>query len=156
MAFIIFITSLDRAFSTMDFSAPKGTSEVLSTSISGMGKKKDPTVPALSQTPSQVGFFLEHRMKKLIILYDKTTNPVAPIPIRFESKKRLNLDYKKAKCSLMSRMYSGMPSLSLIIRLWKIFRYNEGLLFVKAKLGLYRRVFLKCINLAQQRRGNLG
>ena len=48
MALIIFNASFDGAFSPMGLSAPKGTSKVFSAGISGVGEKKDLTVPALA------------------------------------------------------------------------------------------------------------
>ena len=57
-ASVILDTSLDGALSPMGLSAPEGTSKPLSTGISGVGKKKDLTVPAPGQTLSQVWFFL--------------------------------------------------------------------------------------------------
>ena len=117
-SFIIFRTPLYRTFSPMSLSAAKGTAKVGTSGIAGVGEKKYLTVPAPGQALSQVGSVFQHRTKKPIILQDRTTSLFDKIPIRFELKKRLNLDYKKAKCLLMSLMYLGMPSLSLVIGLW--------------------------------------
>ena len=48
-----------------------------------------------------------------IIARNMTSNLFLSVPVRNELKKRLNLYYKKAKCSLMSLMYVGIPRYTL-------------------------------------------
>jgi len=90
-------------------------------------------MPAPRQAFSQVGLFLENGSNNPIVLRNNTANLFLAVPIRNELKTRLNLYYKKARCSLMSLMYLGMPSLSLL-KIVVIFRYNEGSFFVKSEL----------------------
>ena len=92
-------------------------------------------MPASLQVFSQVGLFFENGTNNPIISRNNTANLVLSIPIRNELKKRLNLYYKKTRCSLMSLMYLGMPSLCLLFSLSKI-RYNGGSFFVKRELIL--------------------
>jgi hypothetical protein len=96
-------------------------------------------VPASSQAFSQVGLFLDNATNNPIILRNNTANlsfavPIRnklkkggnlyykkvsfAVPIRNKLKKGGNLYYKKAKCSLMSLMYLGMPSLCLLF-IWR-------------------------------------
>jgi len=79
-----------------------------------MCEKQYVAVPASSQAFSQVGLFLEHRSNNPIISRNNTTNFSLVMPVRNRLKKGLNLYYKKARCSLMSLMYLGMPSLFLL------------------------------------------
>jgi hypothetical protein len=72
-----------------------------------------------------------------IILGDKTAHRSASIPMRLKLKKRLNLNYKKAKFLLMSLMYGGMPSLFLS-DCGDLFGYNEGSYFVKLEICLLK------------------
>ena len=70
-------------------------------------------MPATRQAFSQVRVFFNNGSNNPIVLRNKTAHHSASIPLRLESKKRLNLNYKKAKFLLMSLMYCGMPSLFL-------------------------------------------
>ena len=92
-------------------------------------------VPAASQAFSQVGLFFGNATNYPIILRNNTANLFFAVPIRNKLIKGGNLYYKKAKCSLMSLMYLGMPSLCLLFSLSKI-RYNGGSFFVKRELIL--------------------
>ena len=75
-------------------------------------------VPASSQAFSQVGLFLDNAMNNPIILRNNTANLSFAVPIRNKLKKGGNLYYKKDKCSLMSLMYLGIPSLRLLF-IWR-------------------------------------
>jgi len=70
-------------------------------------------MPASRQIFSQVGLFLENGADNSIILRYKVANLFLEVPVRNKLKKGPQLYYKKAKCSLMSLMYLGIPSLLL-------------------------------------------
>jgi len=57
-----------------------------------------------------MGFFLEHRTNNPIISGNNTANLSIAVPTGNKLKIGLNLYYKKAKCSLMSLIYLGIPS----------------------------------------------
>lgn len=71
-------------------------------------------MPASRQAFSQLGLLLENGSDNPIILRNNTANLFVAVPVRNELKIRLDLYYKKAKCSLMSLMYVGIPSLFLL------------------------------------------
>ena len=87
-------------------------------------------VPASSQVFSKVGLFLENGTNNPIILRNNTANLFFAVPARNKLKMRLNLYYKKARCSLMSLMYLGMPSLCLLFSL-SINKVQRGFFFCK-------------------------
>jgi len=107
---------MDCTLSSMGLSAAEGTSKIMAPGIAGVGEKQYPAVPAPGDTPTQMGLVFEHRADSPIISSNNIANLAAPIPSRFKLEKRLNLNYKKAKFSLMSKMYFDMPSLFLFIR----------------------------------------
>ena len=91
-------------------------------------------VPASRQTLSQVGLFFENRADSPIILSDDTADFFFAVPVRNKLEMRVQLCYKKAKCSLMSLMYLGMPSLLLLFFLGRKIRIQRGLFFCKAEI----------------------
>jgi len=72
-------------------------------------------MPASRQTFSKVGLLLENGTDNPIISRNNTPNGSLMVPIRIKLKKGANLYYKKTRCSLMSLMYLGMPSLFLLV-----------------------------------------
>jgi hypothetical protein len=78
-----------------------------------VGEKQYLAVPASCQEFSQVGLFLENGTDNPVILRNNTANLFLAVPVRNKLKAWLYLYYKKAKCSLMSLMYLGIPSLFL-------------------------------------------
>ena len=112
---VIFTTAFDFTFSAMRLPASKRTAQVVATGIGWIGKEINLTVPASGQTLAKVGLFLpQYRSNNSIIVYDQPSDFAFSVPVGYEVKKSLNLNYKKAKFSLMSLMYFGMPSLSFI------------------------------------------
>ena len=97
----------------MRLSTTERTAKIATASIAGMGEKQNLTMFALRQTFSQVGILFENPADNPIILRSDTANLFLAVPVRNKLKTRLQLYYKKAKCSLMSLMYLGIPSLSL-------------------------------------------
>jgi hypothetical protein len=75
-------------------------------------------VPASGQALAKVGLFSQYRSDNSIIAGNQPSDFAFSVPVGYEMKKSLYLNYKKAKVSLMSLMYFGMPSLLLYIRLW--------------------------------------
>lgn len=82
--------------------------------IPGMSEKQYAAVPASGQASSQVGFFFEKAADNPIILRNNTADLFSAVPVTNELKTGLYLYYKKAKCSLISLMYVGIPSLFLL------------------------------------------
>ena len=87
-------------------------------------------MPTTRQTVSQVGFFFENRPDNPVIVRNDTADLFLAVPVRNELKTRLDLYYKKAKCSLMSLMYLGIPSLSFFCL--AINKVQRGFFFCKA------------------------
>jgi len=110
---IIFGASLYGIFPLVKLSAAKGTAKINTACITGMGEKKYVAVTTPGQAFSQMGFFLENRTNNPIIPRNNTANLFTAVPIGNRLKIGLNLYYKKARCSLMSLIYVGMPSLFL-------------------------------------------
>jgi hypothetical protein len=126
---------LHGALFAVGLPATKGTPQVIAAGISRMREKQNPAVPAAGQASAQVRLFPENRTQHPIIPGNKTAHRSAAIPMRLKLKKRLNLNYKKAKFLLMSLMYGGMPSLFLS-DCGDLFGYNEGSYFVKLEICL--------------------
>ena len=57
----------------------------------------------------------EYRTKRPIILRNYPSDIFLSVPVRNKFKKRLNLNYKKAKSLLVWLMKSDIPSLSFLI-----------------------------------------
>jgi len=67
-----------------------------------MGEKEDLAMPATGQTISEMGFFLQNRTNNKIISSNNAADLSIAVPVRIKLKMRLDLYYKKAKCSLLS------------------------------------------------------
>ena len=102
----------------MRLPASKRTAQIAATGIGWIRKEINLTVPASGQTLAKVGLFPQYRSNNSIIVDDQPSDFAYSVPVGYEVKKSLNLNYKKAKFSLMSLMYFGMPSLFLQMRLW--------------------------------------
>lgn len=94
----------------MSFPAAKGAAKIIPACIAGMGEKKYVAMPATGQALFEMGLFLQNRANNKIIANNKTAYVSIAVPARNKLKMALDLYYKKAKCSLMSLMYLGMPS----------------------------------------------
>ena len=90
-----------------------------------------------------MGLFLENGSNNPIILRNNAANLFFAVPVTNKLKTGLDLYYKKTRCSLMSLMYLGMPSLYLLFYLPKKLRYNGGSFFVKRESILNGGLFLK-------------
>jgi len=93
--------------------ATERTTQITAAFVPGMGEKQYVAMPAMRQVFSQLGLFLENGSNNPVILSNNTANRFLAVPVRNKLKTRLYLYYKKAKCSLMSLMYVGIPSLFL-------------------------------------------
>jgi len=98
----------------MRLTTTKWTAEVIATTITRMGDKKNPTLFAPMDKRPKVGMILGRTTKFPIIERNRTSYSFLFIPVRDKFKKRLNLNYKKAKVLLVWLMKSFIPSLSLI------------------------------------------
>ena len=130
---VIFGTSFDSAFAPMNLPATEGAAQILATGITGMGEKQYLAMPAAGQVFFQVGFFFKYRADNPVVARYKTANIFLTIPVRKKLKIRLDLYYKKAKCSLMSLMYLGIPSLFLLYS--TINKVQRGFFFCKATIS---------------------
>ena len=98
----------------MSLPAAERTAQIIAPGVAWVGEKQDLTMPASRQALSQLGLLLENASNSPIILRNNTANLFLAVPVRNELKTRLDLYYKKAKCSLISLMYVGIPSLFLL------------------------------------------
>ena len=96
----------------MSLPAAERAAKIIAACIPWMGEKQNLAMPAPCQAFSQVGLFFENRSNDPIILRNGTADLFLAVPVKSELKIRPYLYYKKAKCSLMSLMYLGIPSLS--------------------------------------------
>jgi hypothetical protein len=111
---IIFSASLCGVFAPMSLPAAERTAKIIAAGIAWVGEKQDLTMPASRQASSQLGLLLENGSNSSVILRNNTANLFLAVPVRNKLKTRQDLYYKKAKCSLMSLMYVGIPSLLLL------------------------------------------
>lgn len=114
-ALIIFDAPVYGILAPVSLSAAEWAAKIATACIAWVGEKLDLTMPALDQALSQVWLLLENTPNNPIILRNNTADLFFAVPVRNELKTRLYLYYKKAKCSLMSLMYLGIPSLSFFI-----------------------------------------
>jgi hypothetical protein len=103
---------LRGALSAVGVAASKGTIDIVSSSIAKIGQKENAAVLASLQTWLQAGMLSDHATKLAHILSGYPSNLLLPIPVRFELKKRLQLDYKKAKFLLVWLIKLDIPSSS--------------------------------------------
>jgi len=82
--------------------AAKRAAKIIPACITGMGEKKDLAMLATGQAIFEMGFFLQNRTNNKIISSNNATDLSIAVPARNKLKIRLDLYYKKAKCSLMS------------------------------------------------------
>jgi hypothetical protein len=114
-ALIIFDASACGVLAPVSLPAAKRAAKIATACIAWVGEKQDLTMPAVGQTFSQVRLFLENTPNNPVILRNNTADLFLAVPVRNELKTRLYLYYKKAKCSLISLIYLGIPSLSFFI-----------------------------------------
>jgi hypothetical protein len=125
---IIFDASGNGALAPMSISATERAAKVLTSCIPGMGEKQDLAMPAPRQAFSQVRLFLENGSNSCVILRNNTACIFFEVPATNKLKIGLELYYKKAKCSLMSLMYLGIPSLSFFC--FAMNKVTTGVLFL--------------------------
>ena len=91
-----------------------------------------------------MGLFLDDRTNNPIRSGNNTANLSIAVPTGIKLKIALKLCYKKAKCSLISLIYSGIPSwyLLFLIGLKKL-RYYGGSFLVKEEFVLFGGKTLK-------------
>ena len=128
LAPVIFGTSADGFLAPMSLPAAERTAKIIAACIPWMGEKQDLAMPAPCQAFSEVRLFFENRSKDPIILRNGAADLFLAVPVKSELKVRPYLYYKKAKCSLMSLMYLGIPSLSLFCLAIKL--STTGVLFL--------------------------
>jgi hypothetical protein len=127
---IIFGASAYGILPTVSLPAAERAAKIIAAGIAWVGEKQNMTMPASSQIFSQVGLFFENGPDSPVILRNDTANLFLAVPVRNELKTRLYLYYKKAKCSLMSLMYVGIPSLSFFY--FAVNKVQRGFFFCKA------------------------
>ena len=114
----------------MSLPAAERTAKVIAAGIAWVGEKQDLTMPASRQASSQLGLLFENGSNNPVVLRNNTANLFFAVPVRNELKTRLDLYYKKAKCSLISLMYVGIPSLSFFY--FAVNKVQRGFFFCKA------------------------
>jgi len=114
-ALIIFDASAYGVLASVSLPATERAAQISAAGIPWVGEKHNLTMPAPGQALSQLGIFLKNGSNNPVILSGDTAHLFLAVPARNELKIRLNPYYKKAKCSLMSLMYLGIPSLSLFL-----------------------------------------
>ena len=113
-ALIIFDASVYGVLAPVSLPAAERTAKIIAAGIAGVGEKQDFAMPASRQIFSQVRLLLENFSNNPVILGNRSADLFFAVPVRNELKTRLDLYYKKAKCSLISLMYVGIPSLSFV------------------------------------------
>ena len=113
-ALIIFDASAYGILTPVSIPAAERAAQINAAGIAWMSEKQDLTMPASRQASSQLRLLLENGSNNPIILRNNTANLFLAVPVRNKLKTRPDLYYKKAKCSLMSLMYVGIPSLFLL------------------------------------------
>jgi hypothetical protein len=103
-ALIIFNASAYGILAPVCLPAAERTAKIIAAGIAGVGEKQDLTMPASRQALSQLGLLFENGSNNSVILRNNTANLFLAVPVRNELKTRLDLYYKKAKCSLISLM----------------------------------------------------
>ena len=103
-ALIIFDASAYGVLAPVSLPAAERTAKIIAAGIAGVGEKQDIAMPASRQIFSQVRLLLENFSNNPVILGNRSANRFFAVPVRNELKTRLDLYYKKAKCSLMSLM----------------------------------------------------
>lgn len=113
----------------MSLPAAERTAKIIAAGIAWMGEKQDFAMPASRQIFSQVRLLLENFSNNPVILRNDTADLFFAVPVTNKLKTGLYLYYKKAKCSLMSLMYLGIPSLSFFYL--AINKVQRGFFFCK-------------------------
>jgi hypothetical protein len=103
-ALIIFNASAYGILAPVCLPAAERTAKIIAAGIAGVGEKQDLTMLASRQALSQLGLLFENGSNNSVILRNNTANLFLAVPVRNELKTRLDLYYKKAKCSLISLM----------------------------------------------------
>jgi len=94
--------------------ASKGTINIVSGGITRVGQKNNLALPAPFQACLEVGMLSHHAAQRPKILSSCLPNGAFPVPLRFKLKKRLKIDDKKAKSSLVWLIKSDIPSFSFM------------------------------------------
>ena len=131
-ALIIFDASVYRVLAPVSLPAAERAAQIIAAGIAWVGEKQDLTMPASRQTFSQVRLLLENFSNNPVILGNRSAHRFFAVPVTNKLKTRLYLYYKKAKCSLMSLMYLGIPSLSFFCL--AINKVQRGFFFCKATI----------------------
>lgn len=105
---------LRGALFTVSVAAPKGAVDILSSGIAKIGQKHNATVPASFQARLEAGMLFYHGAQRPKILSSYLPNPAFPVPLRFQLKKALKFDNKKAKSSLVWQIRLDTPSFSFM------------------------------------------
>ena len=92
----------------MSLPAAERTAQIIAAGVAWVGEKQDLAMPASRQAFSQLGLLLQNFSNIPVVLRNNTADRFFTVPIRNELKTRLDLYYKKAKCSLMSLMYPNV------------------------------------------------
>ena len=86
---IIFGASVYGILTTVSLPAAERAAKIIAASIAWVGEKQNLTMPASSQTVSQVGLFFENGPDSHVILRNDTADLFLAVPVRNELKTRL-------------------------------------------------------------------
>ena len=87
-------------FATMGLPAPKGTTQIVATSVAGMREEKNPAMPATAQASAKARLGAQGRSQEYIKLRDQRGNRSLSIPARPKLEKLRDPYCKKPKLSL--------------------------------------------------------
>ena len=127
---IIFDASANGIFAPVRLPATERAAKIDAACIAWVREKQDLAMPAVHKAFSQDRLFLENTPNSPVVLRNNTAGLFFAVPVRNELKTRLYLYYKKAKCSLISLMYLGIPSLFLLFS-WSKNKVQWGFFFCK-------------------------
>lgn len=91
-------------------SATKGTAEIFSTRIPGIGEEEDAAVLATLQTPPQFGLSLKHKAQDAVVRSGEGACLPVTVPVWGKLEESLKLYCKKARFSLTMVISFCMPS----------------------------------------------
>lgn len=135
-ALIIFDATADGILAPVGLPAAERAAKIAAACIAWVGEEQDLAMLALDQVFFQVRLSFENTPNNPIVLRNNTADLFFAVPVRNELKTRLYLYYKKAKCSLISLIYLGIPS--LFLSCLATIKVQRGFFFCKVWIFLIR------------------
>ena len=107
-------TPLTGTLLAMAPSATERATQVLTTCVTRMRQKPNPTVHASHRAAAQFRMGLEYRVQRGLVLPDQRVGAIVLVPIRSKRETLLDGDDKKARLSVRIRMVCCTPSSYLV------------------------------------------